>query len=89
MRVIRARSRPQLITAARSLDRILLWNFYAIPGYVPPGSRFAYWDKFGRPENGSVYSSGFPDTWWENKEKTKRLKVLKSAMRTERADQEG
>lgn len=88
MKVIRSKSRPQLVTAANALDRILLWNFYAIPGYVPPGSRFVYWDKFGRPENGSRYSSGFPDTWWENKEKTQRLKMLKSAMRTAGTDLE-
>lgn len=88
MNVIKARSRPQLVTAARALDRILLWNFYAIPGYVPPGSRFAYWDKFDRPEHGSRYSSGFPDTWWENKDKAARLKKLKSAMRTS-TDREG
>jgi|TARA_Y100000310_G_scaffold258345_1_gene266720 microcin C transport system substrate-binding protein len=89
MKVIRARSRPQLITAARALDRILLWNFYAIPGYVPPGSRYVYWDRFARPENGARYSSGFPDTWWEDTEKTERLKKIKSAMRTDRSDLEG
>lgn len=86
MKAIRAKSRPQLVTAARALDRILLWNFYAIPGYVPPGSRFVFWDKFDRPEHGSRYSSGFPDTWWENKDKTARLKKLKSAMRTASTD---
>jgi microcin C transport system substrate-binding protein len=81
-KVIQAKSRPQLITAASALDRVLLWNFYAIPGYVPSGSRFAYWDRFGRPENGAKYSAGFPHTWWEDGEKTARLKKLKSAMRT-------
>ncbi|MDP7595295.1 MAG: extracellular solute-binding protein [Pseudomonadales bacterium] len=89
MKVIMSRSRPQLVTAARALDRVLLWNFYAIPGYVPPGSRFVYWDKFDRPERGPLYSSGFPDTWWENKDKAARLKQLKSAMRTDRPDVEG
>ena len=87
-KVITARSRPELITAATALDRVLLWNFYAIPGYVPAGTRFAYWDRFKRPKAVARYSAGFPHTWWEDTVKTERLRELKSAMRTTRRDRE-
>jgi microcin C transport system substrate-binding protein len=81
-KVNQARSRPELITAASALDRVLLWNFYAIPGYVPAGQAFAYWDRFGRPASNARYSAGFPHSWWEDAAKTERLKKIKSAMRT-------
>jgi|TARA_B100002003_G_C14136007_1_gene546370 microcin C transport system substrate-binding protein len=68
-KVIGARSHLQLITATRALDRVLLWNFYMIPGFWPPGYRYGYWDKFGRPKIQARFRTGFFDTWWIDSEK--------------------
>lgn len=71
--VISARNRPALINAARALDRVMLWNYYLIPGYWPPGYRYGYWDKFGRPKKQSRYRTGYFDTWWIDSEKAARI----------------
>lgn len=44
-----AKDRPTLVTAARALDRVLLWGHYMVPfGYRKTGY-LAYWDQFGHP----------------------------------------
>jgi|TARA_Y100000310_G_scaffold339231_1_gene431277 microcin C transport system substrate-binding protein len=68
-KVIGARSRTELITAAHALDRVLLWNFYMIPGFWPPGYRYGYWDKFVRPKTQARFRTGFFDTWWIDPER--------------------
>ena len=68
-KVIAANSRPQLIAAARALDRVLLWNFYGIPGFYAPGYRFIYWNRLSRPAVIGQYRPGFPDAWWWDAEK--------------------
>ncbi len=49
-KLIAAESREQLVTAARALDRVLLWGHYVIPHWYIPYERVAYWNKFSRPE---------------------------------------
>lgn len=73
-KVIGAPSRDDLIAATRALDRVLLWNFYVIPGYFPPGYRYGYWDKFDKPQVQARYRSGFFDTWWYNHDKAERVR---------------
>jgi len=53
----------------------LLWNFYAIPGYFPPGYRYGYWDKYSRPKIQARFRTGFYDTWWYDDEKARRVRV--------------
>jgi len=72
-KIIAARSRDQLIAATRALDRVLLWNFYAVPGFFPPGYRYGYWDKYKKPEIQARFRSGFFDTWWYSEEKAQRV----------------
>ena len=57
-KVIAAESRPKMIAAARALDRVLLWNFYGVPGFYAPGYRFIYWDRLSRPEVIGRYRPG-------------------------------
>ena len=71
--VIGSRSRPALITSTRALDRVMLWNYYLIPGYWPPGYRYGYWDKFGRPKIQARFRTGFFDTWWIDSEKAGKI----------------
>ena len=67
-RLIRADSRSELNTAARALDRVLLWNFITIPHYHSGETRIAVWDKFGYPEPFPVY--GFDlSAWWVDSER--------------------
>ncbi len=63
-KIIGAKNRAELVTAARALDRVLCWSFYHLfVGYYP-SSRSAYWNVFGRPERHPRFATGFPDTWW-------------------------
>ncbi len=80
-KVIGARSRGELTAATRSLDRVLLWNFYLIPGFWPPGYRYGYWDKFGRPETQARFRTGYFDTWWIDSAKAARLAVSIGSIR--------
>lgn len=62
--IIKANSLEDLTTAARALDRVLLWGYYVIPNWHLPAFRVAYWNKFDRPAISPTYGLGFPDTWW-------------------------
>jgi microcin C transport system substrate-binding protein len=52
----------------------MLWNFYVIPGYFPPGYRYGYWDKYSRPKIQARFRTGFYDTWWYDGKKALRVK---------------
>jgi microcin C transport system substrate-binding protein len=63
-KVVYAKNRDDLVAATRALDRVLLANYYVVPQWTSKNLRFAYWDKFARPEKLPDYSLGFPDIWW-------------------------
>lgn len=73
-----AKTKPELINAAKALDRILQWNYYVIPQWHSRTHHVIYWNKFGRPEITPPYSLGFPDTWWIDKEKEEKLNKLQN-----------
>jgi microcin C transport system substrate-binding protein len=73
-KVIFASDRPSLITATRALDRVLLANHFVIPQWYSQNDRYAYWDRFGRPQKLPEFSFGFPEIWWFDKEKAARIK---------------
>lgn len=58
-----ARDRPELIAAARALDRILMWNHYVMPLYHDAGQRIAYWTRLARPETVPVYGLRLETLW--------------------------
>jgi microcin C transport system substrate-binding protein len=72
-RIITAANERQLLAATRALDRVILWNFYFIPGMADTGLRHVYWDKFGRPETGPLQRRTYYDTWWYDEAKAARL----------------
>jgi microcin C transport system substrate-binding protein len=72
-KIIFARDREELVAATRALDRVLLWNYYMIPQYYQPTLRFAYWDKFGIPEEQPDYVGVDIDSWWIDPEKEAAL----------------
>ncbi|MPW37892.1 extracellular solute-binding protein [Vibrio sp. B1Z05] len=55
-----------------ALDRVLTWNFYAIPAWHTSRFRVASWDKFSRPEVRPEYDLGL-DTWWIDNDKAQKL----------------
>jgi microcin C transport system substrate-binding protein len=66
--VIAAQDRATLGTAARALDRLLLWNWYMVPNWHSQTFNIAYWDRFGDP--GIPIREGFNfDTWWVDQQK--------------------
>jgi microcin C transport system substrate-binding protein len=69
-RVIFARTREELIAAAKALDRVLLWNHYVVPQWTYENVRTARWDRFGRPDPMPKYGqSAFPAIWWWDPER--------------------
>ena len=70
-KVIFAKSRAELITATRALDRVLLSRHYVVPQWYLPSDRIAYWARLAHPDPMPAYSNGFPDIWWfKGKDKT-------------------
>ena len=67
--VIAARDLDTLQTATKALDRVLLWNHYAIPTYYKDEAWIAYWNRFAHPARRPVYSVGFPGSWWIDADK--------------------
>ncbi len=65
--------RESLITAARALDRVLLWGHYVVPQFHIRVFRVARWDKFGRPAISPRYALGLVDTWWVDPDKAAAL----------------
>ena len=71
--VNRARTADDLYAATRALDRVLLWNFYFIPGPSAPGLRLAYWDRFGEVGSAGLSHVPFVDAWWWDPQKAARV----------------
>ena len=67
-----ARERGDFVDVVRAMDRVLVWGHYMIPLYHLNDDRFAYWDKFGRPEVTPVYGAVL-DAWWEEPGKAEAL----------------
>lgn len=72
-RIVFAKDRDELVAATKALDRVMMANQYVIPSYTSRKARFAYWDKFGHPDEYPEYGIGFPDTWWYDADKAAAL----------------
>ncbi|HSD91642.1 MAG TPA: extracellular solute-binding protein [Methyloceanibacter sp.] len=72
-RIIAAKSREELETAARALDRVLRAGHYWVPHWYKASNTVAYWDKFSRPETKPRFDRGILDTWWYDDGKAAKL----------------
>ncbi|HHN67572.1 MAG TPA: ABC transporter substrate-binding protein [Thermopetrobacter sp.] len=72
-KVIAAKTRPEMTTAAKTLDRALRATHFWVPHWYKASHTIAWWDKFGRPKIKPAYARGVLDTWWLAKEKARRL----------------
>lgn len=72
-KIVVARTREELITITRALDRVLLWEHFMVPNWHLASDRILWWNKFDRPDvtlrNGVDISR-----WWIDAEKADRLK---------------
>lgn len=58
-----ARTRAELVAAARALDRILMQSYVAIPLWHDSGTRLATWSTIARPPKVPVYGPQI-ETFW-------------------------
>jgi microcin C transport system substrate-binding protein len=72
-KVIFAKTRKDLVTACRALDRALIWGYYVVPQWFRAAERIAHWDRFGKPEKLPDYDLGFPSIWWWDDAKAKKV----------------
>lgn len=72
--IIFAKSREELVTVTRALDRVLLFSHYVVPNWHTAYERIAYWNRFEQPKVQASRAVGFVQTWWYDPEKATRLK---------------
>ncbi len=61
--LIHAPNRAALVTAARALDRVLLWGHYVVPHWHIASFRLA-WKRDLTYQSMPAYAHGFPAIWW-------------------------
>ncbi len=72
-RILAAKSRDELETAARALDRVLRNGHYWVPHWYKASHHVAHWDKYARPETKPRFDRGILDTWWYDEAKAATL----------------
>ncbi|MDD3288318.1 MAG: extracellular solute-binding protein [Alphaproteobacteria bacterium] len=60
-----ARSRDDLITATRALDRVLMFGRYVIPFYYLGADQIAFWSQLHHPDVTPLYGP-IIESWWKN-----------------------
>lgn len=71
--VINAKTREEMVTAARALDRVLRAGRYWIPHWYKADHNIACWDIYDRPEQKPTYGLGVLQTWWVDAERARAL----------------
>ena len=61
--IVEARTREDLVIAARALDRTLTSGFYWVPLFHQPAQWIARWNHIGVPAESSVFGY-LTETWW-------------------------
>jgi microcin C transport system substrate-binding protein len=72
-KVVEARSRADLDTAGRALDRVLRAEHFWVPNWHKASYWIAHWDKFGKPAIQPKYDRGIVDTWWYDDTRAARI----------------
>lgn len=65
-KIIYARTKAELITACRALDRVLWFGYYLVPNWYLPVHRLSYHNRFSMPSTLPLYYDPFHllMTWW-------------------------
>ncbi|MDX9689468.1 MAG: ABC transporter substrate-binding protein [Proteobacteria bacterium] len=72
-KIVHARSRAELVTLTRALDRVLLWGYYVIPHWNIGYYRIAYWDQLSKPDKDPPYGADIVSLWWFDADKKAKL----------------
>lgn len=72
-KVVAAKSRTELVTATRAIDRVLRAGHYWVPHWYKASYGIAYWNKYARPAVQPKYDAGILDTWWYDPAKAAAL----------------
>jgi microcin C transport system substrate-binding protein len=73
-KIIKAKSREELTTAARALDRVLRAEHFWVPHWAKRSYNIVYWDIFDRPAVKPKYDRGIITNWWIDKTKAATLR---------------
>ncbi len=76
-KIIGTKSREELVTAARALDRVLRAGHYWVPHWYKAAHNLAFWDKFSRPKIKPAYGRGVIDIWWYDEAKAAKLETTR------------
>jgi microcin C transport system substrate-binding protein len=79
-KLIAAPDRKGLVMRTRALDRVLLWGHYVIPHWHIRADRYAFWNKFGRPDKVPLRGADV-DTWWFDAKKSAAVEAGKRRLR--------
>ncbi len=63
-KVVAAKTRDELVTATRAVDRVLRTGHYWVPHWYKASHNLAFWNKFSRPSIKPKYARGVITTWW-------------------------
>jgi peptide/nickel transport system substrate-binding protein len=61
--LLTAKTRPEVVSAVRALDRTLMSGFYVVPLFYVPDQWVARWTTLARPDTTSLHGM-IPETWW-------------------------
>lgn len=74
-KALAAKSRAELVTATRAIDRVLRAGHYWVPHWYKAAHHMAFWDKFSWPATKPKYDRGIIATWWYDAKKAAKLKA--------------
>jgi microcin C transport system substrate-binding protein len=69
-----AGNEADFLAAIHALDRVLLWNFYFMPGTSRSSYGVVWWDKFGYKKTEPRLRLGYRDTWWWDEAKAAKVR---------------
>ena len=76
-RVIKAKTRKELVINIQALDRILTHQFYMVSHWYIAYDRAVFWNKFSRPKinpSQSSIANNILEWWWWDEKKVQKLK---------------
>ena len=66
------------VAAIRAWDRVMLWNFYYVPGMTKTRIGLAHWERFSWKDlEIPLNRQAHRDTWWWDTSKVARLEAFK------------
>ena len=64
------------VAAIRAIDRVMLWNFYFVPGMSKVKVGIAYWSRYGQPGWMPLNRNAFVDSWWWDADKAAAVEAF-------------